>query len=256
MAALTPETGLALFFTGGAAGFIDSIAGGGGLITLPALSIALEPGVTAIATNKINGAVAAGVAMAVYFMNRSPGWRKGIPYALAVGAGSILGSLCTPLVPREWLRVFMILALPPLLMMVWNKDRWVKFAQSHPPEGRLKKRFWAAATLVGFYDGAFGPGGGTFMLLVPVAIGGFPLALALLVSKMANTASASFSLVSYAAQGHVHWAQGAVMASGMAIGAFGGARLATKHAARMVRPALLVALLLLMVKLISESFGA
>jgi uncharacterized membrane protein YfcA len=253
MMPLTAGPSAALFFTGGLAGFIDSIAGGGGLITLPALSVALEPGVAAIATNKINGSVGAAVAAAVYLRNRGPGWKRGLPFALVVGAGSIIGSLCTPLMPRAYLRGFMVLALPLLLAVVWNKDRWIKYAQTHPPDGPMRRRYWAAAAAVGFYDGAFGPAGGTFMLLVPIAVGGFPLAHALLFSKLANTASAAFSLTSYAAQGHVHWAYGAVMASGVALGAFLGAKAASKHAARLVRPVLLLALTILLVKLVAES---
>src|SRR5690348_10234748 len=102
-----PLTLGALIFIGVLAGFIDSIVGGGGILTLPALSVALAPGVQAIATNKINGTVAAAVAALVYLKGRHPNWRRSLPYAGVVALGSVLGSLATPHVPVETFRWIM-----------------------------------------------------------------------------------------------------------------------------------------------------
>jgi hypothetical protein len=109
---------------------------------------------------------------------------------------------------------------------------------------------FVTGAVVGFYDGFFGPGGGTFMLLGLLWAAKLSLFEALLLSKLANTISAGVSLVSYSYQGFVHPREGIWMALGMILGGFMGARFASKQAEKVVRPVLTgVVILLLAIQL-------
>ena len=243
---------LFLVFAGFVAGIIDSIAGGGGLITLPSLSTILEPGPHAIGTNKIVGTAGALMAFLVYLRKHPLHLKKGLSFIVAVGVGSVLGSLCSPLVPRIYFRYFLIAACPLILLVLWNKQGLMKEVRDQA------KASWGAlvstGVAVGFYDGFFGPGGGTFMLIGLLAGARMSLFEALLLSKLANTLSAAVSLTSYGIQGFVHARFGLIMAIGMTAGSFMGARLASKKAEQVVRPVLVFVVLLLMAVQIRDVF--
>ncbi len=242
------ETDLLLVLTGLVAGAIDSIAGGGGLITLPVLSQVLEPGAHAIGTNKIVGTMGALIAFVVYLRKQPLNLKKGFAFIAAVGAGSLIGSVCSPLIPKLYFRFILIAACPLVLWVLWNKQLFIQEVKNHVP--RALSHLIIAGVAVGFYDGFFGPGGGTFMLLGLLWGVRLPLLEALLLSKLANTVSAGVSLISYGVQGYVHPRFGIVMAIGMTLGGFMGAHLASSRAEKVVRPVLaFVVLLLLAVQL-------
>jgi uncharacterized membrane protein YfcA len=236
---------LAGFFTG----LIDSVVGGGGLISLPTLSIALSPGPHAIGTNKIVGVTGAAVALFVYARKGHLLWREGLVFCLICAMGSLLGSSIGPhILSREYFRYLMIIMCPVILWIVWNKERFTKeHVESVKPHFAL---FFFTALLSGFYDGFFGPGGGTFMFLSLFLVNGFPLLQAIAISKLANTFSAGTALANYAYNGYVHWKIGGLIAVGMVIGSYIGATHATKSATKIIRPMLIFIVLLLMVKLI------
>lgn len=241
----------ALFLGGGLlAGFIDAIAGGGGLITLPLLALALGTGVHAIGTNKINGTIGALAALIVYARKGHLDWRSALSFTAAIGCGSLLGSFLAPLLSPAVIRGMIIGLCPVLLFVIWRKDGWVRAeaaAKAGPPH-------WLAilgtGLAVGVYDGAFGPGGGTFMLLGLVLVAQLPLLPALAASKLANATSAGVGLASYGLRGYIHWAEGATMATGMLVGAWLGAQLASRFSARIVRPLLAVVVTLLLIRLL------
>jgi uncharacterized membrane protein YfcA len=235
------------------AGWIDSIAGGGGLITLPTLSLMLEPGVHAIGSNKIVGTVAALVALLIYARGGHLRVKHGFVYVLSVAAGSFAGSRVAPFLPSEAFRWLMIGVCPVILWVIWKKDFLIPahlaLEEKTNWEKRAGAKLWAAGLLAGFYDGAFGPGGGTFMFLALILVARAPLFPSMALSKLANVASALTSGVSYALAGYVHWRAGALVALGAGVGAFFGARMANKHAARIVRPVLAFVVTLLLVRL-------
>lgn len=234
-----------LAFTGFIAGCIDSMAGGGGLITLPVLSHILEPGAHAIGTNKIVGATGALIAFLVYLKHQKLPLKKGIILLVSIGVGAFLGSLATPHLPKMIFRYLLIAVCPVVLWVIWKKNALV-----HSVECTTVRPKWVLVLTgisVGFYDGFFGPGGGTFMLLGLLWAVRLPLFEALLLSKLANTISASVSLVSYGVQGFVHLGPGVIMASGMLLGGFLGARFATKRSEKVVRPVLILVVAMLLV---------
>ena len=232
------------FFTG----LIDSVVGGGGLISLPTLSIVLSPGAHAIGTNKIVGTVGAATALFVYARKGHLRFKEGILFCLVCVVGSFLGSSAAPYASKEFFKYLLIFMCPVILWIVFNKEKY--FVQK---ENYVKPKmfiFLLSALASGFYDGFFGPGGGTFMFLSLFVGTGLPLMEAIAISKLANTFSATTALATYAHNGFVHWKTGALMAIGMLIGSFIGAKIAIKSADKIVRPMLLVIVTLLMIKVI------
>lgn len=257
---MTPVGLAALAAAGLAAGFVDSIAGGGGLITLPTLTLAVGAGPAAIGSNKIVGTVGAAMALLVYLRAGHVDWKRTLAFSAWVGLGSWCGSRVSPLVPLDAFRWILLATCPLILWIVWRKDLWIArevsvemaehgSGQAPKPASPASPKLLAAGFCVGFYDGAWGPGGGTFMFLALHFIAGLPLLGALAAAKFANTCSAGVALVSYARAGYVHWLQGFSVAGGMAIGAYVGASHATRHASRIVRPILAVAAGLLALRL-------
>jgi uncharacterized membrane protein YfcA len=203
-------------------GLIDSVVGGGGLISLPTLSMAIAPGAQAIGTNKIVGVVGAAMALIVYARKgHLKEWRAGIVFCLVCAVGSFLGSSLAPYVSREFFRYLMIFMCPVILAIVWNKEKFFKERENfHKPHMAI---FLMWALISGIYDGFFGPGGGTFMFLSLFLGTGYPLLASIAISKLANTFSAGTALVTYSLNGYVHWKEGLIMAFGMGIGSYIGA---------------------------------
>lgn len=228
------------------AGFIDAIAGGGGLITLPVLLWVLKIGPLAIGTNKIVGSCAALAALLVYMRAGHFVLKQSVYFALAVGVGAIGGSLVTPYLPEAAFRWFILIISPLILWILSRKDLWIKDRPAVALKSPRSVLFWGL--LAGFYDGMWGPGGGTFMFLVLFLGARLPLMQAIASSKLANVCSASFSLGSFALRGYVHWPTGLLMASSIVFGALLGARYANREAAKVVRPILAVVTCLLILK--------
>lgn len=235
------------------AGFIDAIAGGGGLILLPALSLIVGAGPAAIGTNKPAAAAMAAIALLVYARRGHFEWKLSGMFALMLAIGALAGSrlaLIIPLAAFPWL---LAVTCPVLLYVVWQKDIWQPKDTVQP---RAPRPF-APAVLVsglvcGIYDGAFGPGAGTFMFLCLMFIAHLPLLTSLAAAKLANTASALIALASYAESENVHWRLGVIAAAGAIVGAYFGAKQASAKAANIVRPMLVVVVVLLILRILTE----
>lgn len=229
------------------AGFVDSISGGGGLIALPTIAVVMGMGPDAIGTNKIPGFIAATAALVVYARKGHFNLSQGLVFAGFTGLGSFLGALAGPHVPLEAFRWFLAITCPLILFLVFRKELWL-----HAPHNRKKSNFFLVAFCglgCGFYDGVWGPGGGIFMSISLIFVARLPLLNALASAKFANALSAGVALVSYQAQGYVHWREGLIVAGGILFGALVGSNLTVKGADRVVRPVLAVAALLLLARL-------
>jgi len=231
------------------AGFIDSIAGGGGLITLPYLTLELINPANAVGTNKIVGALGALMAFIIYQRTHRVNWREGIGFCVVIGLGSFCGSRITPYIPPKYF-VWGLLAMSPLILaVVLNKDLFLKVRTKGE---RMSIATYITAFFVGMYDGGFGPGGGTFMLLALLLVGKLPLIQALTLSKLANTFSASTALISFAQGGYVHWGLGCLVGAAMTLGAYIGSKSTVKHTVKIVRPVMVIVVVLLIATLIRK----
>lgn len=228
------------------AGFIDAIAGGGGIITIPMWTMVVGPGAAAVGTNKVGALMAASTALIVYSRHHPIPWRKGFIFLLSITAGSWLGSQATSLIPPRFFAGLIFIICPVVLWMVWSRE---KLFGERPDIPAAPAQFILAGFLVGLYDGFFGPGGGTFMLLALLGMTHLPLMQALALSKLANALSAFVSLSSFAWQGVVNWQWGLIGGCSIMLGAFLGARYTSKRSVHAVRPALTVVVIMLMAKI-------
>lgn len=148
------------------AGFIDAIAGGGGLISLPAYMLAGLPPHIAIGTNKLSSAVGTTVATAQYISKGFMVWRLAVPAIVFSLIGANIGSNLTLLVPENAFLIIMLIALPVIAIYVFTHK-----SLSNPFEPEITTRVWvvvlASAFFIGMYDGFYGPGTGTFLMLFP-----------------------------------------------------------------------------------------
>lgn len=220
------------------AGFIDAIAGGGGLITLPALLLAGLPPAQAIATNKLQGTF--GVAAASYRY-----WRAGqIGIAalrtaiLATAAGAAAGALAVTQIDAAFLKPVM----PWALVAAAIYFALAPYLRDHSPRAGLSPLAFAltAAGPVGLYDGFFGPGAGSLYTLAFVVLAGAGLLAATAQAKVLNFTSNIVSLGVFAAAGQVDFAVGLPMAAGQAAGAWLGSHVALRHGTTIIRPLLVI----------------
>jgi uncharacterized membrane protein YfcA len=144
-----------------------------------------------------------------------------------------------------------------LLYIVWQRELWVPRDADHPAgmPRPLAPSVLLSGLACGIYDGVFGPGAGTFMFLSLLFFAHLPLLSALAAAKLANTASATVALASYAESGHVYWRLGAIAAVGALVGGYLGARQASARAARIVRPTLVVVVVLLVLRIVTEEIA-
>jgi hypothetical protein len=251
---LPSEILIALALVALVAGFVDAIAGGGGLLTLPALLWAGLPPAVALGTNKLQGAFGTASATAHFLRRGKLALRPLLPAAATSFAGSAGGSLLVSHIDADalsWL-------LPALLLSFAVYFLRSPRVGDQPSRQRLGPAAFAATAGfgIGFYDGFFGPGAGAFFALAFVALLGFDLARAIGGTKLLNFASNLAALLVFAVGGHVLWSVGLVMAVGQWLGAWLGARLAIRHGARLIRPLLVSVSVILSVKLLMQQIGA
>ena len=240
-----------LFAVAMAAGCVDAIAGGGGLITMPALILAgLDP-VSAIATNKLQGSAGSCSATVAFARRGLIDWPRAWPIAVTAGAASILGALCVSLLPRAVLDA----GVPVLLVGIALYFATAKRMSSEDAAARLTPSAFAlsAAPAVGFYDGVFGPGAGAFYMVGFVTLLGLGVVRATAHTKLANAASNLGSLALFAASGHVVWPIGLAMAVGAFLGAQIGSALAVRLGARLIRPLLVTIACAMALRLLSDT---
>jgi hypothetical protein len=237
-----------------AAGFIDAIAGGGGLLTLPALLLGLGPGSDrlALGTNKGQSVFGSFSALVTYARGKKIDRDRALPSFVAALLGSIAGVRLVLAIDPKRLRpvVLALLVFVALFFAVRGargKREGAKREASH-----LKHPVLVALVIglvLGCYDGFFGPGVGAFLIALYVAFFGDDLTRATANAKVANFASNLGSVVTYAIAGNIVWRLALPMAAAQMLGATLGARFAMKGGERVVRVALLLVVVALVVRL-------
>jgi uncharacterized membrane protein YfcA len=237
-----------------AAGVVDAIAGGGGLLTVPALLAAGLPPHLAIATNKGQstfGALSALVAFQRAGMIEPRRAKVGFPLAVV---GSLAGAWLLLLVRPEVLK-------PVVLVLLVSVALFVALRRSPPGAARRVPARWVLpvaglwSLLLGAYDGFFGPGTGTFLIVGFVALLGDSLAGASAAAKVVNFASNLAALVLLSAKGVVVWRVALPMAAAQLLGGWLGAHLTVRRGDVLVRRVVLVVVLALCVKLARDLLG-
>ena len=249
---LSLQIAVILFFVAILAGFIDAIAGGGGLLTIPALMWAGLPPAAALGTNKLQ-ACGGSFFASLYFVRKGLVNLKQIKLALACAfVGSALGTISVQLIDAKVLE----LVLPFLILAIGCYFLFSKKISEDDKHQVLTPGVFAftAALGVGFYDGFFGPGTGSFFALAFVTLAGFGLAKATAHAKLLNFSTNIASLVFFALGGKVVWLLGLVMLLGQAIGATLGSRLVVTKGTKIIKPLVVTMSLLMSAKLLAGQY--
>ncbi|SHM94504.1 TSUP family transporter [Roseibium suaedae] len=223
-----------LFLVAVAAGWIDAIAGGGGLLTIPALLLAGIPPATALATNKLQGSCGT-LTAATYFIRRGAvSVKANLKPIVAIAIGSVAGGWVLQQINAE----ILVLFIPVLLVSIGLYFLFFAKNLDAETEPRITADRYAvtAAPAIGFYDGFFGPGTGSFMSTSLILLRGMPIRTATAHAKLFNLTSNLGALIYFIFFGQIAWVAGAAMMAGQILGAYLGAHFAFKGGAKIIRP--------------------
>lgn len=237
------------------AGFVDAVAGGGGLITLPALLVANVPPHLALGTNKFQSMCGTSFALANFARKAKVVWKiaaVGIPFALV---GSMIGAKLVLTISQAALAKVIVILLPPVALLVFFSKGIISGEKDGGEKG------WLAFVItpiicfgIGMYDGFLGPGTGTFLILALVLFSKLNLVNASATAKTFNLASNVGAFVTFVMSGYVYYPYALAMAAANIAGNIIGSHYAMKHGSGFIRKILLVSLTLLFVYLAWKYF--
>ncbi len=248
-----------LFFTTFAsalAGFVDSVVGGGGLILLPALFSAYPSAAPATLFGTNKSASVWGTLFATWQYSRrvQVQWSALLPAAALAMAGSFIGAWLVTLISPEFLRRLLPVVLVVVLVYTLiRKD----MGRHHAPRFYGRAELWATCTIgltIGFYDGFFGPGTGSFFVFLLVRWLGYDFLNASVAAKLLNLSSNIAALVLFTLKGHVWWHLALPMAMANVAGSLLGTRMALQHGAGFVRGMFIVVVSALICKTSYDAF--
>jgi uncharacterized membrane protein YfcA len=235
------------------AGFVDAVAGGGGLISLPAyMLVGLNP-IDAIGTNKFSASCGTFVATMRYSRCGFIHWQTLLPAIIMALIGSWIGARLALMVDNDIFKIVMLVILPITAVFVLNKKTLSKYRCPYS-EGKTKMIITLLALVMGVYDGFYGPGTGTFLMLMLVGIAHVSLQEAVGTTKVINLSTNIASLSVYLVHGKVLFPLALVAAVFGIAGNFIGARFFTRRGAGFVKPIIIVVLVMFFIKLCQEVF--
>ena len=235
------------------ASLMDGIAGGGGIISVPTYFLTGLPGHIALGTNKLSSCIGTFVSTARYVRSGYVNWKLGIPSILLALAGAHFGTRLQLLVNEVYLKWILLFVLPVVAFMVFRQKTFPEEPGSISPNVQ-RGIVLAASLVIGAYDGFYGPGTGTFLLLVFCNLAKLDVRTASGNVKLVNLASNCGALATSIANGKVFFTLGLIGAVSSVAGHYLGAGLAIKDGSKIVKPAVIVVLALLAAKTISELF--
>jgi len=241
-----------LFVAGLAAGLIDAIAGGGGIVTIPVLlGIGMQPQ-TALGTNKLQSTFGSGSAMLHFAKVGAVDLRECVSGIVWTAVGAAVGTRAVQMLDPSFLgRTIPLLLIAIALFMLFSPH----LGMADVRERMQRNSFYVLFGLfIGFYDGFFGPATGTFWAMAFVLFLGFNLTRATAYTKVMNFTSNLVSLVFFLGGGFVSLPEGIVMGLGQFAGAHIGSRLVMRRGSRFIRPVLIAMVLAVSIKLLWQNF--
>lgn len=250
MEELTLTLALLLFAAAFLAGFIDSIAGGGGLITVPALLLAGFTPVEALGTNKLQGLFGSASATVAYARKGHVDLETQLAPAALSAVGAALGALLATVIPGDAFRAFLPFLLVAIALYFAFKPNMDDIDRAR----RLSPFLFGLMIVpaIGFYDGVFGPGTGSFFMLAFVALAGYGLLKATAHTKLLNFASNLGAFAIFAVAGVISWKIGLMMGAAQFAGAQAGSLLAMRNGAKIIKPLLVITCVALAARLIAD----
>lgn len=234
------------------AGFVDAIGGGGGLISLPAYFLAGVPVHHALATNKLSSATGTVISTIRICKNTIIRWKLAVPAICLALLGSHIGTRLTMLVDEQILKHVLMVVLPVVAFFVLRKNSLVSEKEERLSERREAVTTWIGAFLIGGYDGFYGPGTGTFMIIVLLGFAHMTSMEAAAYTKLVNLSSNIASLVTFLLGGQVVIVLGLAAGIFSIAGHYAGSGMVLKNGTKIIRPIILVVLALLFVKIIFD----
>jgi len=234
-----------------AAGFVDGIGGGGGIISVPVYLLAGLPAHFALGTNKLSSCVGTAVSTGRYLKNGYVDWSLAPVSALLAIGGAYLGTSLQLMVDERILKYVLLLVLPLAAAVLLRKKSLPEQTGAMAP-GKRRLIVWGFSLLVGVYDGFYGPGTGTFLLIAFCALGKLDVRTASGNVKIVNLSSNLGALVTSLIAGKVLLGVGLIAACFSIAGHWLGSGLAIKNGAKIVRPVILTVIVLLAVRVLSE----
>ena len=245
-----------LALASGFAGFVDAMAGGGGLIQLPALLIGLpnKELPLILGTNKVPSIFGTTAAARNYFKNIKPDITLTISMMGPAFIGSITGAAFAATIAKDFFKPFIVFLLITVAIYTWRKPA---LGMNENLKFTHKKRLLFVALiglLIGFYDGIFGPGTGTFLVFFLVSGIGYAFLKASATAKLVNIATNAGAILSFQLTGHIWWQLGLLLAFANVAGAVIGSRLAIKGGSPLVRKVFLAVIFLLIARVAWDTF--
>lgn len=249
-----------IFLTGVFSGFVDAIAGGGGLIMLPGLMLSGLPVGAAIATNKLCGTFGALTSSLKFAHAKKVDWRACTYMGAPAVFGSLLGSRSIGFLPKTWAEPVVIVLMIAITLFVLLKPQFgMEVALASPT---MTESSWlqiaklaVSGFVIGFHDGFFGPGTGTFLVFVLLSVWSLDFLHGTGSAKVINLMTNVTALVSFLWIGAIDFPKGSVGAVGMVVGAYGGATFATRKGAQLIKPVFVLVTFTLVGKLLLDYFS-
>ncbi len=244
---------LLLFFAGAClTGFIDSIAGGGGLIGIPVLLLSGLPPINALATNKVQGMAGSFTASMTMIKKGVVDFKKIWFAALMSFIGATLGTICVHYIDVSVLDIL----VPIVLIMIGLYFLLVPNIGDVEKKPRMQEKVFNTTVVpgIGFYDGIFGPGTGSFFSLSNIALRGQQIITATGNAKVFNFASNIAAVVVFVVSGKVVWLVGGVMIIGQILGAYLGSLMVIKNGSKLIRPLVVVMCFLMVARYLYGKF--
>jgi uncharacterized membrane protein YfcA len=239
-----------LAIAAGLAGFIDAIAGGGGLIQLPALLIGIsdKPIPMILGTNKVPSIFGTSFSAAAYFRKIKPDLHLTAAMAIPAFIGSACGARLAAEFPKSVFRPLIVILLFLVAIYTWKRPH-LGMEENLKFTPKIRRLLVAGfGLLIGFYDGIFGPGTGSFLLFILVGLIGYAFLKASATAKLVNIATNFAAILTFSATGHIWWKVGLILALANVSGSILGARLAIRGGSPLVRKVFLIMTFLLIAK--------
>lgn len=252
---LEPSVFIILCTVAFAAGFIDAIAGGGGLLTIPALLSAGLPPHLALGTNKLAASFGSCAAAITFYKKRLFDPRFWWRSFLFTASGAVLGTVIVNMISTQWLdKLLPVIILFTAIYSIFSKSQ--NYTNEVLPEdtpSTQKKQRWQGI-IIGFYDGAAGPGTGAFWTVSTMALYKLNILLASGVAKAMNFTSNFTSLLTFIYLGQINWYLGLSMGVSIMVGAIIGAQTAIHFGAKFIRPLFITVVIVIAIKLAYQAW--
>jgi len=238
-----------LFLVGVLAGFLDTLVGGGGLLAVPALLLSGIPPIYVLGTNKFQGSMGTGIATYLLFRKKKLNWQTVKKLMIASFIGSIIGGIIVQFIDTEVLSfvIPIVLVFIAIYFIVSPKPK----AMSSSPKSDSRFESYAVPG-VGFYDGMFGPGAGSFFVMTGVMLKKLEIIEATILAKPLNFASNIAGFIVFFIFGHIAFVVGLVMMLGQLVGSFLGTHYLLKANPKLIRALIVISSLSMLAKYMSS----